>query len=219
MKWPWWVGQECWEHSFSSVGRNQTLSKWGDFAHATDSAYWRVMGLSIFTGPYSVMIKTIFVLTVEIHSCVCVCDSPQMLGSSQLDGLVADAPCICWLRFSLGQSQGGCAHRWRYFNVHIYVHVHLSVCQQHKNHSSLGCFGLHIGVVEQNICSLKYVESGNGRRLGLWEFSCCSGSPETRQILALTKDDKQLLQPGSWSTYEKQLFTVHYAYTLYEELI
>lgn len=33
------------------------------------------------------------VLTLAIHSCVCLCDSPQMLASSQLDGLVADAPC------------------------------------------------------------------------------------------------------------------------------
>lgn len=92
---------------------------------------------------------------------MCLCDSPQVLASSQLDGLVADAPCICWLRCSLGQSQGGRAHTWRYINVHIYVHVHLFVCQQHKNYSSLGCFGLHIDLVEQNIFSSKYVESGN----------------------------------------------------------
>lgn len=146
------------------------------------------------TGPYAVKIKIILVLTVEIHSCMCV------MASSQLDGPVADALCICWLRCSLGQSWGGCAHTWRYINVHLNVHVHPFVCQQHKNHSSLGCFGLHIDLLEQNICSLKYVESGNGQRLSLWEFSCCSGSPETRQNLALTKDDKQLLQPGNWST-------------------
>lgn len=119
------------------------------------------------TSPYSVMIKTILVLTVEIHSCMCLCDSSQMLASSQLDGFVADAPCICWLRCSLGQSWGGRAHTWRYIIVHVCVHVHLSVCQQHKNHSSLGCSGLHVDLVEQNICSLKYVESGNGQRLSL----------------------------------------------------
>lgn len=152
--------------------------------------------------------------------CVCVClNSPQMLASSQLGGLVADAPCVRRLRCSLGQRRGGRTHTWRYISVHISVHVHLFVCQQHKNCSSLGCFGLHIDLVEQNICSSKYVESGNRQRLSLWEFSCCSGSPETWRNLALTKDEKQLLQPGNWSTYEKQLFTVHYSYTLYEKLI
>lgn len=54
---------------------------------------------------------------------------------------------------------------WRFINVHIHVRVHLFVCQQHKNCGSLGCFGLHIDLVEQNICSSKYVESGNGQRL------------------------------------------------------
>lgn len=44
------------------------------------------------TGPYSVMIKTILVLIIEIHSCMCLCDSPWVLASSQLDGLVAGAP-------------------------------------------------------------------------------------------------------------------------------
>lgn len=169
------------------------------------------------TGPYSVIIKTILVLTVEIIV-VCVCDSPRCWHHPSWMALRQMIPHLL-AGCSLGQSWGGRAHTWRYISVHIYLHVHLFVCQQHRNYSSLGCFGLHIDLVEQNICSSKYVESGNGHRLGLWEFSCFSGSPGTRWNLALTKDDKQLLQPGNWSTYEKQLFTVHYVYTLYEELI
>lgn len=221
MKWPWWVGQECWEHSFSSVGRNQTRSKWGDFAHATDSACWRVTGLSIFTGPYSVMIKTILVFTVEIHSCMCVCDSPQMLGSSQLDGLVADAPCISagwgfpWGRAGEDVPIGG--------DTLMYTCMYMCTCLYVSSIKTTAHLVVLVGTLVQNVHKTCVVWSmwsqGMDKDSVLWEFSCCSGSPETRQILALTKDDKQLLQPGNWSTYEKQLFTVHYAYTLYEELI
>lgn len=76
-------------------------------AHVTDSACWRVTGLSFFLQVHfqSQSKQCLCSLQKSIVVCVCVClNSPQMLASSQLGGLVADAPCVCRLRCSRGRA-------------------------------------------------------------------------------------------------------------------
>lgn len=83
------------------------------------------------TGPYWVTIKTILVLTLEIHSCMCLCVSKQppdvgMYSCSMALWQMLNAS--VGLGAPWGRKRRGCSYKWRYIYVHIYIYTYAHVC-------------------------------------------------------------------------------------------